>query len=101
MLAYQLTQDAQNDLQKIRHYTFATWGQAQSKKYLQSIQATIHGLCEFPLQGRLRPELAEGVRSFPVAGHVIYYFTSPKKLTVFAVLHGRMVPFEHLKNRDS
>jgi toxin ParE1/3/4 len=41
-----------------------------------------------PLMGRSRPELATGLRSFPVGRYVIFYLPLPKGVEVVRVLHG-------------
>ncbi len=45
-------------------------------------------LAEQPRMGRLRPEFGDGVRSFPVENHVIYY-RHEHEVLVARVLHGR------------
>lgn len=94
---FRLTRDAQQDLRAIRRYTVATWGQEQSRKYLQGVRDTIELLVEFPGQGLGRPDVDDGVLSFPYGSHMLYYRLEKEQLLVFAVLHQRMVPGEHLK----
>lgn len=98
-LRFRLTRDAQQDLRTIRHYTVNTWGQEQSSKYLQGARETIELLVEFPGQGLVRLDVGEGVFSFPYGSHMLYYRLEKKQLVVFAVLHQRMVPTEHLQGR--
>jgi len=38
--------------------------------------------------GRLRDELADGLRSFPVGRYVIFYRPIPKGIEIVRVLHG-------------
>lgn len=97
-LGFRLTRSAQQDLTAIRRYSEQTWGQEQAKKYLQAMRGTIELLVEFPAQGVARPDVGEGVFSFPYASHTLYYRIE-KQLVVFAVLHQRMVPAGHLKRR--
>jgi len=56
-------------------------------------------LAEFPDQGADRQDVGEGVFSFPCGSHMLYYRLEMKQLVVFAVLHQRMVPEEHLQGR--
>jgi len=98
-LGFRLTRDAQKDLTTIRRYTVETWGQEQSRTYLQGIRDTIELLAEFPGQGVDRQDVGEGVFSFPCGSHMLYYRLEMKQLVVFAVLHQRMVPEEHLQGR--
>ncbi|HCL4203872.1 TPA: type II toxin-antitoxin system RelE/ParE family toxin [Pseudomonas aeruginosa] len=96
---FRLTRDAQQDLTAIRRYTVNTWGQEQSRKYLQGARETIELLVEFPGQGVVRLGVGEGVFSFPYGSHMLYYRIEEEQLVVFAVLHQRMVPTEHLQGR--
>lgn len=70
-LGFRLTRDAQKDLTAIRRYTVETWGQEQSRKYLQGIRDKIELLAEFPGQGVGRQDVGEGVFSFPCGSHML------------------------------
>ena len=96
---FRLTRDAQQDLKAIRRYTVNTWGQEQSRKYLQGAREAMELLAEFPGQGLVRLDVGEGVFSFPYGSHMLYYRLEKKQLVVFAVLHQRLVPTEHLQGR--
>lgn len=96
---FRLTHDAQKDLTAIRRYTVNTWGLEQSRRYLQGAKETIKLLIEFPGQGAVRLDVGEGVFSFPYGSHMLYYRIEEGQLVVFAVLHQRMVPTEHLQGR--
>ncbi len=96
---FRLTRDAQNDLTAIRRYTVDTWGLKQSRSYLQGMRETIELLAEFPGQGIARLDAGEGVCSVPYGSHMLYYRLEKEQLVVFAVLHQRMVPAEHLQGR--
>ena len=99
MTGYRLTQDAQSDLIDIRRYTTEQWGTAQSRKYLSQLRKTIHLLSETPATGKRRQDVGLNVLSFPCASHVIYYVVNEQQLVVFAVLHKRMVPLNHVGER--
>lgn len=99
-VTYHLTPDAQSDLIEIRRFTVMQWGLAQSKKYLLELRQTIRLLAETPSIGIHRPEVGERVFSFPHVSHVIYYIQQENQVVVFGVLHKRMVPLNHLLERD-
>ena len=101
MPSYRLTPDAQSDLIKIRRYTLTGWGSSQSKKYLSKLRQTIRLLSKTPKLGKQRPDITAGVFSFPHASHVIYCVIHEHQLVVFGVLHKRMVPLNHLENRET
>lgn len=100
MLNYRLTPDAQSDLIEIRHFTLKQWGSTQSQKYLSGLRQAICLLVEIPTLGKQRPEICSGVFSFVYVSHVIYYVVHERQLIVFGVLHKRMVPLNHLSERD-
>ena len=97
---YRLTPDAQDELIEIRHYTVMKWGEIQSKKYLSELRQTIKLLSETPKIGILRPDFGSDIFSFSNASHVIYYTLDGMQLIVFAILHKRMVPLNHLEGRE-
>jgi toxin ParE1/3/4 len=45
-------------------------------------------LAMFPDAGRTRDELAPGLRSFPVGGHVIFYMPGAEAISIVRILHG-------------
>ena len=100
MTGYRLTKDAQSDLIEIRRYTVQEWGAAQSQKYLSELRKTIRVLAETPSLGKAKPEVGMKVLSFPYVSHVIYYVVHEQQLVVFAVLHKRMVPLNHMVERE-
>ena len=98
--SYRITPDAQSDLIEIRRYTVKQWGPAQSQKYLSALRRMVCLLAETPSLGKSRPEVGADVLSFPHASHVIYYLVHERQLVVFGVLHKRMVPNNHLLERE-
>lgn len=101
MVAYRLTPDARSDLIEIRRFTFQRWGSEQSRKYLSDLRQTIQLLAETPSLGKHRPDVGSEVQSFPYVSHVIYYVVHEQQLIVFGVLHQRMVPQNHLAEREA
>jgi toxin ParE1/3/4 len=97
---YHFTPDAQSDLIEIRRFTLQQWGSAQSLKYLSELRKTIRLLAETPSLGKSRPEVGTNVLSFPYVSHVIYYVMHEQQLVIFGVLHKRMVPVNHLVERE-
>ncbi|MBT5466722.1 MAG: type II toxin-antitoxin system RelE/ParE family toxin [Candidatus Marinimicrobia bacterium] len=97
---FRLTPDAQSDLIEIRRFTVQQWGLVQSQKYLSELRKTISLLAESPSLGKFRTEVGSNVLSFPHVSHVIYYVMHEQQLVVFGVLHKRMVPLNHLVERE-
>lgn len=100
MAHFRLTPDAQSDLIEIRRYTQQQWDNAQSKKYLSELRQTLHLLAETPSIGKSRPDIGIDILSFPHVSHIIYYVIHEQELVVFSVLHKRMVPLNHLMDRE-
>lgn len=100
-LNYQLTQDAKLDLIEIRKYTKSRWGSDQTKKYTAALREAISLLAENPELGKSRQEVGKHVFSFPYGSHVIYYLKKKHNIVIFAVLHKRMVPQNHLAHRKN
>jgi toxin ParE1/3/4 len=100
MSSFSLTPDAKQDLLNIRTFTVKKWGSTQAKSYLSDLRETIGLLAQTPTLGKKREDVAKGVYSFPHSSHVIYYKLHKKHLVVFAVLHKRMVPLNHLVDRE-
>ena len=56
---------------------------------LDRVQEVASKLSEWPEMGRAREELGEGVRSFVVGSHVVFYRIAAERLELVRVLHGR------------
>lgn len=80
--------DADADLQQILDYTRERWGDAQRFRYSQAINRALRQLREFPFAGRDRSDLGPGIRSYPVAEHVIIYLVRGDHILIVRILHG-------------
>ncbi len=100
MQNFRITSNAKNDLIEIRRYTLQQWGLAQSQKYISGLRNTMQRLAESPNLGKQQIDIAAGVFSFQYESHLIYYMLHENQLVVFGVLHKRMLPSIHLKDRD-
>lgn len=85
--------DAQADLSSILTYTDQEWGELQRAAYEQTLRGAINTLARTPLLGRDRNELANGLRSYPIGSHVVYYWGLRDTLFVVRVMHHRQDPF--------
>ena len=81
------TQSAQTDL--LEAWLFiAEENQAAADHTLDAIERQAQALVSQPLIGRARPELAEGVRSWPTSTpYILYYLTDNDSVTILRVLH--------------
>ena len=68
--------------------TIAEENPATADESLDSIQATVSLLGSQPEMGRARPELSDGLRSFPTrTPYLIFYLSKDDGLLVVRVLH--------------
>lgn len=88
-MAVKLTPRARQDLREI--YTHHAQYDAQTaERTLRELDAAFQLLDRFPLSGRARSALREGLRSFPKSPHVIFYSIAPPDIIIARVLNERM-----------
>lgn len=85
MLELEISPQAENDLVETWLYV-AEDQPINADRYLDKLQEKAQKLAEFPDLGRDRPELAEGLKSFPVDRYNLYYTTTESKLILVRVL---------------
>lgn len=78
---------AEQDLWEIWSYIAAD-NPSAADKLIINFATTCEFLAENPKAGRLRSELTEGMRSFPVGRYVIFYRPMAGGIVVARVLHG-------------
>ena len=81
------SRQARADLAEIWRYIAAD-NPAAARRLLERIEAVARLLAERPLMGRPRPNLAPGLRSFPVGAYVLYYRPVSAGIRIVRVLHG-------------
>ena len=64
---------ARADYKAIGDYTYKEWGLTQLRKYLLQLETRFQDLADNPKKGRMRRELAGGLRSYREGKHVIFY----------------------------
>ena len=78
---------AQRDLDEMWDYV-AQESVAAASRLIDTIVEACDRLASQPEMGRLRPELAPNLRSFPVGSYVIFYRPTLDGIEVARVLHG-------------
>jgi toxin ParE1/3/4 len=63
-------------------------GSARADAWLDRLDETFRVLSEAPRIGRLRPEMMEGLRSFPSDKYIVFYFPLEDGIDIVRVLHG-------------
>ena len=87
MLELEISIAAENDLLETWLY-IAEDQPINADRYLDKLQQKAQKLAEFPDLGRDRPELAEGLKSFPVDRYNLYDTVTEAKLILVRVLPG-------------
>jgi len=67
-------------------------GLNRADEYISKLQATCELIASQPDMGLTRPDIAKGVRSFPVDRYVIYYEHYGSTLSVLRVWHTAQDP---------
>ena len=85
---YELSSEADNDLEDIFNYTNYKFGLQQAIKYLTDIDAVLHKLVLQPNLGRERSEIKKDLFSIVEQEHVIFYRIKKSHIRIVRVLHG-------------
>jgi toxin ParE1/3/4 len=89
-MAYRLAPGARDDLDAIwDHVARETRDEGPADRLIEAIAERLWLLAEHPSIGRVRDDLAVGLRSFPVGRFVIVYEIAGGDVSVLRVLHGR------------
>ncbi|MDN5215578.1 type II toxin-antitoxin system RelE/ParE family toxin [Fulvivirgaceae bacterium BMA12] len=85
---YELSTEADQDIDKIFDYTKVEFGFDQAVKYVSEFEDFFERLLDNPELGKKRDEIKAGLRSFPKAAHVIFYRVLNDRIRIVRVLHG-------------
>jgi toxin ParE1/3/4 len=88
MDAYELSQEAEQDLSTIFDYTEKEFGTTQAIDYLLAIEEIFQALIHNPELGRTRNEIRKDLRSITSNSHSIFYRILDKRIRIVRVLHG-------------
>jgi toxin ParE1/3/4 len=100
MRGFRYSARADADMVGIARFSLNRFGETQTEKYLQRIEAAITHATQHPNARRGRPELGAGVYSVRCVSHVAYMVEQDGAWVVIAVLHGRMDPAQRLGPND-
>ena len=98
-MIYRLSVQAETDLADIWVYSAEQWNLEQADQYIDALLSRFDWLCDNPQLWRPRPDITEGLYSYPQQSHVIYFRAQgdPRGLIeIVRVLHGRMEPARHV-----
>lgn len=98
-----ISKPAQVDLKNIGNYTLENWGKIQKKNYLNLFKKSFIALSKqgskegyLPLV-KNREEITEGLMSYPVKSHMVYFRETEYEIIIIRILHHRMEPSKHLE----
>ena len=84
---YSLSRSAQRDIEDIRSYTLARYGQEQVETYLGGLRRHFEFIAKFPGIGRPVPTSA--LRTSPFEHHRTFYREAPEGIRIERILHER------------
>lgn len=87
MSSYRYSSDANTDIEEIALYIYDL-NPVAANHFLDALEQTCELLADHPGIGRLRPELGDNLRSFPVGNYLIFYVPSLKGIDVVRVIYG-------------
>ena len=83
-----LSEEAENDLAEI--WAFIAFDNSRTAdQTIIKIRSSCQLLAEYPGFGPARPELARGLRSFPVGNYIIFYRQAAHGIDVARVIQGK------------
>ena len=85
---YQLSLDADRDIEEIFDYTEKEFGFNKAVAYVEAFEPLFENLLSNPSLGRKRDEIKIGLRSILKAEHVIFYRVLEDHIRIVRVLHG-------------
>lgn len=87
---YALSPAARRDLHSIDEYYVREAGAETADRILDAILKAIAHYADWPQTAALRPELAPGIRSAPVASYMLYFRPYPNGngIRVMRIIHG-------------
>ncbi len=100
MQAYELTRNAEADLEEIARYTIEQWGDVQAKSYLGKISQCCKNIAKKKVIPRTFLEKFPDACVVRCEHHFIFYLVREGvKPIIFAILHERMDMLIRLKDR--
>jgi len=85
-----ISNPASRDLQAIAEYTQSEWGTTQKVSYLKLIKQSFKTLSRSGNIGKHRDEITQGLYSYSIKKHVIFFRESETEFKIIRILHVRM-----------
>jgi toxin ParE1/3/4 len=87
MSSCRYSSDANYDLEEIAVY-LSNLNPVAASRFLDALEETCELLAGHPKLGRLRPELADGLRSFPIGNYLVFYTVASDGIDVVRIIYG-------------
>ncbi|HUY80787.1 MAG TPA: type II toxin-antitoxin system RelE/ParE family toxin [Acidobacteriaceae bacterium] len=98
---YQLSKEAELDLDGIIGYTLSTWDEQQADRYTTEIRDCCRLLANKPEIGRLCQWDPQGLRRMEHKSHVIFYEKTGDGIMIVRILHKSMEPQRAILKRNA
>ena len=85
-----ISDPATRDLQAIAEYTLSEWGAKQKESYLNLVKQSFKALSCSGNIGKRRDEIDQGLYSYSIKKHVVFFRETEDEFMIIRVLHGRM-----------
>ena len=96
-MKYQLTEEADRDVEEILAYSVKSFGIAQTEHYFEALKECIELLAGNPDIGHSAEDILPEYLRFPYESHVVFYKRLTSSILVVRILHERMNPELHIK----
>jgi toxin ParE1/3/4 len=95
LASFRFSRRAEADLLSIAAHTLRTWGEGQTIRYIDDLEACCQMLADNPALGRVSDDVRPGLRRMEHGRHVVFYRESAGGILVSRILHQRMLPERH------
>ena len=95
MPSFRFSRLAEADLLSIASYTLRVWGEAQTVRYTDELEACCQGLADNPATGRSCDNVRPGLRRIEYGRHVVFYRVEKAGILISRIRHERMLPEKH------
>ena len=96
MASFVLADAAKRDLHGIADYTLERWGTDQADVYIDTLFEAFERIARHPDFGRIRQDIAPGLRSMASGKHLIFYRIETDSIGIARILHVRQDPAQHI-----
>jgi toxin ParE1/3/4 len=89
---FRFSHRAEADLFNIGLYTFRTWGEIQTDRYIRQLENCCQLLADNPALGRKYDEIRPGLRRMKQGKHIVFYREESGGILICRILHQSTLP---------